>query len=101
MITRKEYMQNSSELHQAYYLEIALAAGLTAEIFPADMVAQIKASTDKHLNDVSMARWDALALGYASAIRRASKERGDQYSLAQGVCTLKALARHSFKNEGA
>lgn len=59
VITRQQYMDNSKELHHAYWLQFA-----TPETFSLVRssigVDRIKASTDPYMNDIPLARWDAL-----------------------------------------
>jgi hypothetical protein len=98
MITRKEYMADSSNLHQAYYLETAQMAGLTAHNLPVS-VDKIREAlkTDRNLNNIPLQWWDACVTSWVrSAIARVNVEKEGQRasSLSDGVCALKALARH-------
>jgi len=99
MLTRKDYMENSAILHQAYYAEIALEIGLNPSILPAS-VGEIreKLKTDEHLNNIPLAQWD----GRVQSLRGASaalKARGDYLTLGTGVCILKAYAKHVAEKE--
>lgn len=91
MITRADYMEGRAS-HDAYYGEIAGELGYR---FPAADIEKFKRAleTDAHMNNIPLAWWDAQAVGLQSAIARILKPRGDHYSLAGGVCTLKAAAR--------
>lgn len=51
MITRKEYMENSTELFQRYYEEVAEEAGVC---MPESLIKKVEISKDKHLNDVPL-----------------------------------------------
>lgn len=90
MLMRKDYMANSSNLHAAYYEEIATAAGVRIS---KDLLKRCRQSTDEHFNDIGLPVWDNAAASYDSSIGRAMKARGDSWSLAGGVCTMKASAR--------
>ena len=97
MITYAEYFADSRKLHQAYYLEIALAAGLTARNLPVSVDKVREAlKTDEHLNNIPLAQWDACAASIMGATARHAKARGEMnaHTLGVSVCSLKALARH-------
>jgi hypothetical protein len=91
MIIHDEYMADSAKLHQQYYLEIALSAGVR---LPDHLLALANASSDPYFNDVPLPAWDVVASAYSGSISREMKKRGTFYSLATGVCVVKALARH-------
>ncbi len=95
MITRSDYMKNTN-LHQAYYLQMAQNAGLTARNLPVSIADIRKAlETDEHLNNIPLSFWDNRALAARSQISKASVMSGDSgFSLSNGVCALKALAKH-------
>lgn len=100
MITHKEYMADSKALHQAYYLEIAKDAGLRLNF---DMVVKAKralAEGDYYLNTIPLAQWDMLSGLSSVSIGRACKAHGaGGYSLGNGVCAYKALARDLAKTQ--
>jgi len=55
---------------------------------------ELLASTDEHLNDLGLARWDDLARRcYPLLNQEAIKAAGQLWSLSTGVCTLKAQAK--------
>lgn len=94
MITYQEYVKNPRELHHAFYLEVALSAGLT---LPEDILLDSKralAGGDEHLNSVKLPRWDRLLPYRAGSVATELKKRGTFYNIAAGVCTLKALVIH-------
>lgn len=91
MITHKQYMADSSALHNAYYLEIAQDAKIT---IPEHIMSEVRKSIDPHLNDVALTKWDALALSRQRALTAPLRSRGTFFSLASGVCACKAMARH-------
>lgn len=96
MITREQYMQDSKNLHQQYYLEMAQTANLRTSDLPFTLV-QIREAikTDKNLNNLPLDQWDRRSETIRSQVARAAKIHGAAgYSLCNGVCMLKAFARH-------
>lgn len=53
----------------------------------------IRASEDKHLNDIPLRRWDSMVRHLPHQITVALRENGDWLSLGNGVCILKEAAR--------
>lgn len=93
MLTRKDYMANSSELHHAYYSEIAVALGI--KITDAALIERCKqalADGDEHLNSIPLQRWDNMAVSFRPD-RKVLEARGEGWSLATGVCVFKAAAK--------
>jgi hypothetical protein len=93
MITRDEYMSNSSELHHTYYSQFVTPSTL---IFVNRNIglARLQASTDKHLNDV--VRWErgGTWLWDRSPINeQLAKELGEGCSMSTRTCVGKAAAR--------
>lgn len=94
---RAEYMEahskewnargSGSEAHQAFYLWLSDWLGLPASLIPAT-VEEVKASTDPHLNDIPLHRWDRMH----DCVRRYAGKLGF-WSLSDTVCCLKAMAR--------
>ncbi|RWP84719.1 MAG: hypothetical protein EOR11_19865 [Mesorhizobium sp.] len=114
MITRKEYMADSTALHHAYYMQFATPATkrLVLSYIGKD---RILASTDEHLNDITLAMWDRInesvrlscntKLLRAAEITTYANEGADyppnQYpwSVSTGTCIAKAVAK-TIKAEG-
>lgn len=98
MMTRAEYMADSTTLHQAYFLELAQHAGLTARDLPVSIEKIREAlKTDEHMNNIPLHLWDSRVTPHIrSAIAQVNitKEGHCASSLSDGVCALKALARH-------
>lgn len=97
MITYSEYMADSSNLHQAFYLEVAKAAGISyanSEDLP-KIAKALK--HDENLNNIPLYIWDRWAIFTARAVGEALKARGTFYSLASGVCAHKAAAREAAR----
>ena len=100
IITHAQYMANSEELHQAYYLQFATenTKRLVLRSIGAD---KIKASNDPYFNDIPLHQWDALDKGVRATINTKAKRESDNYtkpsgylwSLSDTVCTAKACAR--------
>lgn len=60
-ITRQEYMADSSSLHRAYHAQF-VNTRIIRLVESRIGVDAIKHSTDPHLNDIRLAKWDALTL---------------------------------------
>lgn len=93
MISYKDYMENSSKLHQAFYEEVAQAAGISYKNSPDLSKIKDALAKDENLNNIPLHKWDIKARFTQKAISKALKERGTSYSLSSGVCTHKAAAR--------
>lgn len=101
MITREQYMENSSELHHEYYLQYA-----TEQSY--DFVRKIigikllQSSTDKYFNDIIKHRnggrggwaWD-----HAPINIKLMKELGEPNSLSTHTCVGKSVAREILRQE--
>ena len=101
LITRKEYMENSSELHHKYYLQFATES---TKIFVLNelKIKDIKNALlngDKHLNEIkipynNMGRggrwwWDDSPINISLL-----KELGESNSPSTHTCVGKAMAKH-------
>lgn len=97
MIAYKEYMADSQNLHQSFYLEVAKEAGISYA--NSNDLPKIKEALkhDENLNNIPLAFWDKRAIFTASAVGKALKARGTFYSLASGVCAHKAAAREAAR----
>ena len=103
MITRKQYMADSHSLHHAYYLQLAGMSRLGAHDLPVS-IEEIREAlkTDEHLNNIPLYRWDACARSVERQMRPAVTKAEEYpagpgntvWSLSDGVCALKALAKH-------
>lgn len=93
MITRKDYLADSKNLHHKYYLQFqtdAIRSLVKSSFGPEELAG----STDPHFNDLRLERWDDLArYSYPYLPHKRIVEAGDFYSLSFGVCLLKAIAR--------
>jgi hypothetical protein len=101
-ITRADYM-SGKVTHEQFYRSVVARAGLSLNNHPdvpkwRDMLA----SGDEHLNKLGLDYWDRLALFCQSSVSRSLREHGDFYSMAGGVCAVKAAARIAVEklNEG-
>lgn len=60
MITRKEYLKDSSSLHREYYSQF-INPFLVNDVKNNITVDRIKNSTDEHFNDIPLHLWDLLS----------------------------------------
>lgn len=89
MITRKEYMNNSNDLHRAYYAQMVTDQHKRSiiQLFGLD---RLLTCTDPHLNDIPLRCWDNLA----NSIKVSNlKQYGENNSLSSKVCILKEAAK--------
>lgn len=105
MITRKQYMQSSSDLHREYYSQFITPA--TIQFVKTEIgMDKLRLSTDKHLNDVEVERypegrwqWDLTPVNtvlVAKAEERLIKHASDSCR----TCVGKEAARILLKEEG-
>ena len=95
VITRKRYLSESGLFH-AYFLQFGTALSRNA-MCGAFSPEELLASTDEHLNDLALARWDDLARKcYPLFDHDAIRAAGEIYSLSTAVCTLKAQAKEQI-----
>lgn len=94
-MTHVEYMSatDGKAAHSQYYGEIAKAVGVRISTELAKRCAKALQNGDEHLNTIPLESWDRMTYKYEQAIRPELKRRGDIYSLAHGVCTMKAAAK--------
>lgn len=94
MITRSEYMENSSELHHAYYSQFVTPMTI-AFVNSYIGLKKLQASTCEHLNDV--VQWEHGGLTWLwdrSPINSIlTKELGEGNSLSTRTCVGKAAAK--------
>ena len=91
MITRKEYMADSTNLHQAYYLQFATPSIRSAVD---RMKESILVSTDPYLNDIPLRFWDRISdCNFHGLCDVNLKINGSMSALlSDGVCAAKAYA---------
>ena len=65
-----------------------------------NLISRVDASSGPPFNDVPIQVWDAHAALYQRQIDRALRARGDFWSMAGGLCTLKALAEARWISQG-
>jgi hypothetical protein len=111
-MTRKEYMENSPDLHHKYYLQFAKPSAYSLVLRTIGKEA-ILASKDKHLNDIPLNKWDSLSgfvfRGSEMVVKpryipdfidgKKLKEAEEGYSCSTGVCILKAVAKEIKNNQ--
>lgn len=103
LITRAEYMatlppfssaENSeSYLHHRRYMTQFVTPEILEYVGRAIGVDTIKASTDQHLNDIPLCRWDAISPRINSMAATMRRKTGECASLSTGVCIAKEAAR--------
>ena len=109
-MTRKEYLsqitssQNGQgvetlrEIHQCYYVNLATLAGIHV---PDYVMGWVRDSKDYFFNDTPLDVWEAWAQYFRVPISVANRDLNGRYhfSLNDGVCALKALARHNLRED--
>ena len=90
MITRMQYLKNEAS-HNEYYAQF-VHAGVKNMVRLYIGESAIRNSTDPHLNDIPLVKWDSLATNL-SGVSVKLHECGDYLTLATGVCILKEAAR--------
>lgn len=89
MITRQEYMQDSTNLHHDYYSQFVTPC-IKQRVERTIGIDRIKASTAEHFNDIPLAEWSAMYPIYSVKL---SKQLGECSSISTAVCIAKAAAR--------
>lgn len=106
-ITRAEYMADpchmvatpnhkelASAAHRAYYAQFVSPATIAAVVQQIG-AANILASTDVHMNDIPLERWDRLSFTIAKSFQSA----GDYATKAGLVCVGKEAARQWLESQ--
>ena len=97
---RSEYMDRNSTvddtfaLHRAYYAQF-VTPEIVAYVARRIGMDAIMASTDKHMNDIPLSRWDALHPELLRSQFAKLKELGEGQSLGTTVCVAKEAARQA------
>lgn len=101
MITKAQYSQNPDDLHEAYYLQFAKIAGMVVPIVLYEKCKEAYKNGDSNLNTIPLQEWDRHVAPYSCGIARANmKINGVQsWSLAEGVCAIKASIIKRIKQE--
>jgi hypothetical protein len=98
LLTRADYMAHSNEpgSHRRFYAQFVNAATIStvARFIGHDALMR---STDPHMNDIPLAKWDRLAGRLPLAIRFA--DVGDYPTLAGWVCIAKEAARQYIERQ--
>ena len=98
MITRADYMQDSENLHHVYYRQFrpAVERHVRTLINSFGLECVRKAyKADRHLNNIPLRHWDAIAIQAKHEIAQINKRLGNGcvWSYSDGVCAAKACAR--------
>ena len=78
--------------HSDYYRQFVTPA-VTQCVKDSIGIETIQKSTDEHLNDIALSRWDSIASETRFCTEPLIKLAGDFYSLSSGVCIAKQAAR--------
>jgi len=91
MITRKEYMADSTNLHHAYFLQWATPRIRAAVDRLKDRIMD---STDPYLNDIDLSTWDLISRANYHGLCDVNLKINGRVSasLSDGVCAAKAYA---------
>ena len=99
-ITHEDYIKDSAKLHHSYYQQFVTPTTVSF-IKSCIGLAALRASTDKHLNDVVPWEnggrswlWDRSPINEPLA-----RELGEQVSMSTRTCVGKAAARMILKGE--
>jgi hypothetical protein len=97
--TRADYMAGRVS-HDEYYRAVVRTAGLHYSDTHPDVAKwrEHLAAGDVHLNRLPLVYWDRLAGLAQASLARALRAHGDAWSLAGGVCAVKAAARMAARN---
>jgi hypothetical protein len=92
MITRKDYLENSSKLHRAYYAQFVTNDHKNrVRLIGLDRILESK---DKNFNDIPLDEWDRRVISPVPLDTvKLMKECGDYPTRAGSVCILKEAAQ--------
>lgn len=90
MSTRQDYM-NGKCTHREYYAQF-VTEQTRQSVLRNIGLERLQQSTDPHLNDIRLSRWDGLEI-VTREMDAAMREAGDWPSLAGKVCIAKEAAR--------
>lgn len=91
MFTRQQYL-NKECTHRQYYAQF-VTQGIIDRVLRGIGKEKIINSTDEHLNDIPLQKWDCLLPTFPSSIANKMRECGDHPTLAGAVCICKEAAR--------
>ncbi len=99
-MTRKEYMNTlprfntpESTKHHHDYMHQFVNPAVIIYVLAVIPLETMLASTDPHMNDIPLHRWDALSKHVCALTKTERLALGEDNSLATGVCIAKAAAR--------
>ena len=92
IITRQEYMKDSSNLHDKYYGQFVNSQILSLVV---NIIGKkrINESICEHMNDIPLRLWDSISMQVNFYCTTDRKKAGECNSIATGVCIGKAAAR--------
>lgn len=97
MFSRQQYM-NKECSHEQYFRQF-VTPFVKALVQDAIGLEAINASTDKHLNDIPLQRWDRLHPGISEITKALRKHAGECNSISTSVCIAKQAARMLQEDE--
>ena len=108
VMTRQEYMEASGHAgarggmhaHRAYYAQFVNERTI-ARVVSSIGAKELRASRDKHFNDIPLKRWDAIALSRRLPLAMSFEDAGDYATLAGLVCVAKEAADQWRERQGA
>jgi hypothetical protein len=89
--TRKEYMSKVCT-HEQYYAQF-VTENMKNDVIRAIGKDALMNSTDEHLNDIPLKKWDRLAVPASWYVADKMRELGDYPTLGGLVCIAKEAAR--------
>lgn len=104
MITRQQYLSDSTNLHESYYKQFVNSSikQMVLNKFGIEKLKKHYAAKFGDKNYIDLNHWDSLAGGYSSQLCASKlKEVGDYPSLAGAVCILKTAARMIVEEDSA
>lgn len=100
-MTRKEYIdtpyENQAAAHRQYYAQF-VTESIRQSVLRRFGREALLASNDPHLNDIPLARWDALANALSPYEQPDYPEGKRFWSLGSAVCILKEAARQLIES---
>lgn len=98
VITRKEYLADSANLHRAYYAQF-VTLHLRHHIAERIGMDRLRASTDPHLNDIPIQEWERLTWMMPLGAFNRMRATGDTVTQSGMVCVLKEAARQAIEHD--
>ena len=99
MITRKDYLENSTRLHHDYYSQFVTPQIISYVVRKIDSYKLFACADQIYFNDISLNSWDRLEPSLKLMVSLTLlKETEEVWSLSTAVCIAKAAARIYLEN---